>query len=53
MYLFTKTTVWKDHLLIKEEINFNILEILNREEISLARQIRNLYGQNIEEEMLK
>ncbi|MBP2079465.1 mechanosensitive ion channel family protein [Oceanobacillus polygoni] len=31
LYFFTKTTVWKEYLEIKEEINFNILDLLKDE----------------------
>lgn len=44
LYFFTKTTVWGEHLAVKEEINFKILEILEREEVSIAIPSRRLYS---------
>lgn len=31
LYFFTKTTVWKEYLDIKEEINFHILDLLHNQ----------------------
>ncbi|WP_318246212.1 mechanosensitive ion channel family protein [Bacillus sp. PS06] len=43
LYFFTKTTVWEEYLLIKEEINFAIMEILEEENVSVAFPSRTLY----------
>ncbi|MBU8878778.1 mechanosensitive ion channel family protein [Bacillus sp. FJAT-29790] len=43
LYFFTKTTVWLDFLKVKEEINFKIMEILDKEGVSLAIPNRKLY----------
>jgi len=42
-YFFTKTTNWEEYLNIKEEINYSIMEILERENVSLALPGRKLY----------
>ncbi|MBA9026533.1 MULTISPECIES: mechanosensitive ion channel family protein [Bacillaceae] len=43
LYFFTKTTVWIEFLKIKEEINFEIMDILDNEGVSLAIPNRRLY----------
>lgn len=43
LYFFTNTTVWGEHLAVKENINFKIMEILEREEVSIAIPSRRLY----------
>ena len=43
LYFFTNTTDWGDFLKIKEDINFKIMEILEREEVSVAFPSRSLY----------
>ena len=43
LYFFTNTTVWAEFLEIKEDINFNILEILHRAGVSVAVQSRKIY----------
>lgn len=35
-YFFTKTTVWAEHLSIRQEINFNLLQIFEEEGVKLA-----------------
>lgn len=47
-YFFTKTTVWAEHLQIKEEINLSILKILEEEEISLALPIGTIHFEKTE-----
>jgi MscS family membrane protein len=43
LYFFTKTTVWGEYLRVKEEINFKIMEILEKEEVSIAFPSHTLY----------
>jgi MscS family membrane protein len=43
LYFFTNTTVWSEYLAVKEEINFKILEILEREGVSVAFPSRSIY----------
>ncbi|CAM3052772.1 mechanosensitive ion channel family protein [Filibacter tadaridae] len=35
-YFFTKTTVWVEHLEVKEDINFEIMDILENEQVTYA-----------------
>ncbi len=46
LYFFTKTTSWQEYLRIKEDINFNIMEILEQEKVSIAFPSRSLYLEN-------
>ncbi len=46
LYFFTNTTVWAEFLEIKEDINFHILEILDRAGVSVAVQSRKVYVEN-------
>ena len=43
IYFFTITTQWGEHLQVKEEINFNIMQILENQEVSVAFPSRSLY----------
>ncbi len=43
LYFFTKTTDWGQYLKIKERINFEILDILEKEDVSFALPSRRLY----------
>ena len=43
VYLFTKTTVWSDYLQVKEELNLKIVELLEREGITIALPSRRVY----------
>ncbi|WP_066309548.1 mechanosensitive ion channel family protein [Bacillus sp. FJAT-29814] len=43
IYFFTKTTVWIEFLQVKEEINYNIMDILDHEGVSLAIPNRRIY----------
>ncbi|MDV2581951.1 mechanosensitive ion channel family protein [Alkalibacillus haloalkaliphilus] len=52
LYFFTKTTQWEEYLIIKEDINFKILDILEEEEVSIAYPSRKLYF-DAEEEAMK
>lgn len=42
-YFFTKTINWGEFLKIKEEINFEIMEILENEDVSIAYPSRTLF----------
>ncbi|RXI98584.1 mechanosensitive ion channel family protein [Anaerobacillus alkaliphilus] len=43
LYFFTKTTVWGEYLGVKEDINLRILEILQKEGVTVAFPTRTLY----------
>ena len=43
VYFFTKTTVWDEFLVVKQEVNFAIMDILEREGVAIALQSRKLY----------
>ncbi len=43
LYFFTKTTDWGQFLNIKQEINFEIMDILDKEGVDLALPSRKLY----------
>jgi len=43
LYFFTTTTVWKDHLDIKQQINFKIMAILEEEEVEFAFPSTSVY----------
>ncbi|MEW9109924.1 mechanosensitive ion channel family protein [Cytobacillus gottheilii] len=44
IYFFTKSTAWDEHLRVKEEINFRLIEILENEDVSIALPSRKLYA---------
>ncbi len=44
IYFFTKSTAWAEHLRVKEEINFRLIEILESEDVSIALPSRKLYA---------
>lgn len=46
LYFFTKTTNWGDFLAVKEDINLKIMEILEKEGVSVAFPSRSIYVQN-------
>jgi len=46
LYFFTKTTKWQEYLSVREEINFKIMEILEREGVSIAFPSRTIYLEN-------
>ncbi|MDT8859211.1 mechanosensitive ion channel family protein [Alkalihalobacillus sp. MEB130] len=48
VYFFTKTIVWAEWFRIKEEINFEILKILEEENVSVAFPSRSIYMENNE-----
>lgn len=47
LYFFTNTTNWGEFLAIRQDVNFKIMEILEREEVSIAFPSRSLYFNNI------
>ncbi len=47
LYFFTNTTNWAEHLAVKEDINFRILDILAIEKVSLASPGRTIYTEII------
>lgn len=46
LYFFTNTTVWGEFLKVKENINFGIMEILEKHGVSIALQSRKVYVDN-------
>ena len=49
LYFFTKTTVWGEHLAVREDINLKILDILDEEDIEIAIPTRRLKMESDEE----
>ncbi|HAG08636.1 MAG TPA: hypothetical protein DCK87_03595 [Desulfotomaculum sp.] len=43
LYFYTKTTSWPEYLRVKENINYNIMEILEQEDVSIAFPSRSIY----------
>lgn len=43
LYFFTKTTVWAEFLAVKEDINFRIMEILERLGVDVAFPSQSIY----------
>ncbi len=43
IYFFTRTKVWTEFLTVKEDINFKIMEILEKEGVSVAFPSRSIY----------
>ncbi|SDN23062.1 mechanosensitive ion channel family protein [Alkalicoccus daliensis] len=43
LYFFTIPTGWVEHMKVKEEINFRVLQILEEEEVSIAYPTRTLH----------
>ncbi len=46
LYFFTKTTVWKEFLQVKEDVNLKIMSILEDEGISVAFPSTSVYFEN-------
>ncbi len=42
-YFFTNTTVWEEYLAVKEDINFRIMQILEKEGVSVAFPSQSIY----------
>lgn len=53
LYFFTETTVWAEFLRVKEDINFKIMDILEREGVSVAFPSTSVYFENALETVLK
>ncbi|WP_408008723.1 mechanosensitive ion channel family protein [Pseudalkalibacillus sp. A8] len=51
IYFFTKTTAWVNFLDVKQDINLRIMEILDREGVSVAFPSRSIYMQNPDHSM--
>ncbi|HHW06338.1 MAG TPA: mechanosensitive ion channel family protein [Clostridia bacterium] len=43
LYFFTKTTVWAEFLRVKEDVNYRILAIMEREGVTLAMPSTSVY----------
>jgi MscS family membrane protein len=43
LYFFSVTTVWGEYLNVKEDVNFRIMEILEKEGVSIAFPSRRIY----------
>ncbi|MDD4802310.1 MAG: mechanosensitive ion channel family protein [Syntrophomonas sp.] len=43
LYFYSKTTDWQEYLAVKENVNFRILDILEKENVSLAFPSRTVY----------
>ncbi len=43
LYFFTYSIRWNEHLAVKEDVNFKIMEILEKEGVSVAFPSRSLY----------
>lgn len=52
LYFFTKTTVWAEFLRVKEDVNFRIVEILEREGVTVALPSTSVYMADRHEEKL-
>lgn len=46
MYFFTETTNWDEYLEVKEDVNFQIMEILKKEKVSVAFPSTSVYFEN-------
>lgn len=46
LYFFTNSTVWSEHLEVKQDVNFKILNILEEENISLAYPTQKIFTDN-------
>jgi MscS family membrane protein len=46
MYFFTNTTIWEEYLTIKQDVNFQILRILEEENVSIAFPTTSHYFEN-------
>lgn len=45
VYYFTATTNWEEYMAVKEDINFRIMDILAKQNISLASPGRTIYSE--------
>ncbi|WP_353893209.1 mechanosensitive ion channel family protein [Proteinivorax hydrogeniformans] len=46
LYFFTNTTDWGEFLAVKEDVNFKVMEILEKENVSVAFPSRSVYFEN-------
>ena len=46
VYCYTKTTVWQEYMDVKEEIYYDILEVLKEDKVELAFPSQTLYLEN-------
>ncbi len=46
IYFFTKTTVWGEFLVVKEDVNFKIMDILEEEAVTVAFPSRSIFIEN-------
>lgn len=57
LYFFTKTTVWREYLKVKEDVNYRIIKILEQEGVSVALPSTRIYkgeeGKFFETDLLK
>lgn len=53
LYFFTNSTVWAEYLQVKQDINFNIMEILESEGVQVALPTRTLITTKESESMMK
>lgn len=47
LYFFSKTTIWKEWLEVKEDVHFKILDILEKENVQLAYPGQSLYVEQL------
>ncbi|MCY9517555.1 mechanosensitive ion channel family protein [Paenibacillus apiarius] len=52
-YFFTQSTVWAEHLRVREEINFAIMDILEQEGVRLAMPAQRVFLEAKEQEFSK
>lgn len=48
LYFFTNTTNWAEYLTAKEDVNYRILDILEKQNVSMAFPSRTVYFENSE-----
>ena len=46
LYFFTNTTNWEEHLAVKEQINYQIMDIMAAKNLALAAPGRIIYSEN-------
>jgi len=47
VYFFTNTTNWEEHLAIKEDINYQIMDVLAEKNLAMASPGRVVYSENV------
>ncbi|WP_236006122.1 mechanosensitive ion channel family protein [Paradesulfitobacterium ferrireducens] len=53
LYFFTNTTVWADYMKVKEDINFKIMDILEKNGVSAAFPSQSVYFETPLEQVIK